>query len=240
MADRIGWVGETRRGVVAAWLDTQLAAWWSEWSTVAAVPERVDGPSFPTGAFVQLAGRNVAVASEGPGALAAALVGVGTDQAGALARYVGEEALEDLVQRLRGGGKERSRSVDAIELPASLLDPRLGAVIVNVRLSGFHLQVYLARVLVDQFAPPAKSAGMTLESRRKAIGAATARLVASLDLGEIALSELSDLRPGDVIVTHAALETPAALSTNGAGAVRIAHAVLGEHGGRRALLLTHS
>lgn len=239
VADRIGWIGESRQAAVLRWVDDHLIAWWSDWSTIAATSERCPDFEWEASAWLGYAD-SVAVGSNGPSALAGALVGVDTEDAGALARYVGEEALDDLVQRLSGSGHTASSNIDASDLPPVQKDPRLGALAITTRIGGFPLRILLTRAVVDRVSPPGHSVGAPLVARRLAVSEATVRLTATLDLGEIVLSELTDLRPGDVIATHAGLGTAPSLAIVGGGAARIAYGRLGERDGRRAFLLTHS
>lgn len=239
VADRIGWIGESRQTAVLSWLEDHVVAWWGEWSTIAAVSERFRDVGWEASAWLGCTG-SLAIGSNGASALAGALVGVDEENAGALARYVGEEALEDLVQRLNGAGHAPSDNVAACDLSPSLRDPRLGALAITTCIGGFPLRILLTRAAVDRVSPPSHSVDTPLVARRLAAGEAMVRLIATLDLGEIALSEMTDLRPGDVIATHAALGTAPTLSIEGGSADRIAHGRLGERDGRRALLLTHS
>lgn len=240
MADRIGWIGEARRRALSAWLERELAAWWSDWSTLDLTPALASDVDDQDLASWLCGGETVAVGSDGALVLAGALVGVGTQDPGALAQYIGEEALGDLVQRLCGTQPPVvPRIAERAALSASITDTRLGAVVLTARMADFQLAVHVSRSVVDRVAPPAASRHVPLAGRRAAISEATVLLTATLDLGDIALAELADLRPGDVIATHALLDTLPSLITRSDG-TRIASARLGAHEGRRALLLTHS
>lgn len=240
MVDRLGWIGASRRAATVEWLHGQVMAWWTDWSTIDALPEVGESASRREFAFWVRCGTAVAIASEGAGSLAGALVGVDGDDAGALARYVGEEALNDLARRVAGETEGVEHSSDAGELSMSLTDPRLGALTIAARIGGFEASIYLARAVIDRVARPATYDPVALSSRRAAVGEAAVRLRATLDLGEIALSELRELRPGDVIATHARLDTAPSLGIVGGSDPRVALGRLGERDGCRALQLITS
>jgi flagellar motor switch protein FliM len=75
-----------------------------------------------------------------------------------------------------------------------------------------------------------------LVGRVEAAAPVTARLSASLDLGDISLEELHGLVPGDVIATSAPLTRPIDVAMAD-GQRHVFHGQLGERGGHRALRL---
>ncbi|WP_448102719.1 FliM/FliN family flagellar motor C-terminal domain-containing protein [Luteibacter jiangsuensis] len=240
-ADRFGWLGATRRAALTAWVHAQLAAWWKDWSILAPVIESGGAAGTDASAWLK-SGDAVAVGSPGASALAAALVGVGTDQAGALARYIGEEAMTDLVRRLCGSTEAAAlETVEPGDLPRGLTEDRLGATHFRMAVCGFGLGIHLARSVADRVVPPSGPGAAALVGRRAAVGEAVSRLTVTLDLGDIALSELGGLRPGDVIVTQATLDAmPSLTVAGGSEPMPIARARLGERDGHRAVLLFHS
>lgn len=242
VADRFGWLGGTRRAALMAWVHAQLAAWWKDWSTLSPVIESNGNSNTDASASWLKSDDAVAVEWSGESALAAALVGVGTDQAGALARYIGEEAMTDLLRRLRGGAEAAAlEAVEPGDLPRGLTEERLGATHFRIAVCGFGLRIHLARSVADRVVPPSSPGVVALVARRAAVGEAVSRLTATLDLGDIALSELGGLRPGDVIVTQTTLDAMPSLTVAGSGeAAPIAHARLGARDGHRAVLLFHS
>lgn len=244
MADRFGWIGETRRRAVLAWLDVQMHQWWADWSALDAVAtssfDEGDIEGLLTGGSQALrqCGSDLLLAAPGPAALAGAFVGVAADAPGSLARYIGDEAIEDLVRRLAlGMHGEVSVPVDIGQVSRALLEPRLGSVAILVAIGGLDLRVCLARSLVSQVQAPVRARTVSLTTRRVAASDARTRLRGELDLGDIALVELRALKPGDVIVTHARLETLPTLVIDGGRSALVARAQLGEHRGQRALQL---
>lgn len=240
MAERLGWIGGTRRATFRAWLDGQLAAWWSEWSTLEAASEYLAETHGEEAGTWRLSADDLAIGTQSAATLAGALTGLPADAALALAHHIGDEALDDLVRRLGARPAPPSRGIEAAGLSISLTDARRGALAFVIRIGGVRLDIRCARPLVDRVAPPPRPGTGALVGRRSAVGETTVRLGATLDLGDIALAELADLRPGDVIATQASLDTATALTIGGTDGTRIAHARLGARDGRRALLLTHS
>jgi len=244
VADRFGWIGTTRQQFVVDWAVAQLREWWGDWSALDATPTvRLDGttyglPDTCDDATSLLFAADLLLAIPGPSVLAGAFVGVAADAPGSLASYVGEEATHDLAHRLsRDDRRKASQPLDAAELPPALSDPRLGCIALAAEIGGLTFRIRLARRLVDTIRTPERMRGVSLTTRRLAIGEASARLRGQLDLGDIALAELRALKPGDVLVTRARLETLPALVIDSDGAAVVAHAQLGEHQGRRALQL---
>jgi len=244
VADRFGWIGTTRQQFVVDWVAAQVREWWGDWSALDAAPavrlaETMDSlADAGDDATSLLLTTDFFLAIPGPSALAGAFVGVAVDAPGSLASYVGEEATHDLVHRLsRDDRRKASQLPDAAALPPALSDPRLGCVALTVEIGGLALRIRLARRLVDTIHSPERARGVSLTTLRLAIGEASARLRGQLDLGEIALAELRALKPGDVLVTRARLETLPALVIESDGAAVVARAQLGEHRGQRALQL---
>jgi len=244
VADRFGWIGESRRRAALAWIDAQVHQWWSDWSALPAAATcsfdegGIEGLLGDGSQVLRQSGSDLLLVAPGPAALAGAFVGVAADAPGSLARYIGDEAIEDLLHRLAlGMHGEVSVPVDIEQVSRTLLEPRLGSVAISVAIGGLDLRIRLARRLVNQVQAPVRARTVSLTSRRAASGDARARLRGELDLGDIALVELRALKPGDVIVTHCHLETLPTLVIDGERGALVARAQLGEHRGHRALQL---
>jgi hypothetical protein len=125
------------------------------------------------------------------------------------------------------------------EMPRHLTDERFGALDFHMDVCGFGIATYLARSVVDRVVPPGRTDTVALVGRRAAVSDAVSRVAVTLDLGDMALSELGSLRPGDVLVTQAMLDTLPSLAIVGRGeASPIARARLGARDGNRAVMLS--
>jgi len=236
-AKAFGWMGETRRRSVTAKAGALVQAWWDAWSLTAA-QATVDGGAdiVPDGVCRQVEGRGIAFCVDGD--LIAALTQRVAHEGGELAVHLERAALVDLARRLTGADSLDDSSLHAVEaVPDTLADPRWGGCALVLAVGGLRLRLWLDRRAAAAWAPLPASRPMALVARFEAAAPASARLRASLDLGEIALDELQGLLPGDVIATLAPLTRP--LDMTLAGADRpLFQGQLGERDGRRALRLS--
>ncbi|MGO4703605.1 FliM/FliN family flagellar motor C-terminal domain-containing protein [Dyella sp. 2RAB6] len=229
-------MGETRRRAVAAKAGAIVQAWWDAWAMSSAQVAADGGIDVvPDGVCRQVEGRGVVFCIDGD--LVGSLTGLAADQGGELAAHLERSALVDLARRMTGVDKlDRSSLRDIEEVPDTLADPRWGGCALVLGVGGLRLRLWLDRRAAAHWAPSPASRATPLVARIEAIAPASARLCASLDLGEIALDELQGLAPGDVIATLAPLSRP--LDITVAGIDRpLYQGQLGERDGRRALRL---
>jgi hypothetical protein len=235
VASAFGWIGQTRRQALADRLDTIVQAWWQAWA-LAPLPGKLrsDGESRLDGGQLIAEGRG-RLALQVDGSLARALCAIDDEQAGTLSRHIGQAALADLATRIVG-----TPSIShGASLPLELTDERLGACCLFLDCAGVDGIVFrLDRVLVDRLAPAPITTPKTvpLAARKDIVGPLSVRVKASLDLGEVSLGELRDLRVGDVLSTSTALHRLIDVTVAASGK-QLVRGQLGEQDGHRALLL---
>lgn len=236
-AKAFGWMGETRRRAVAAKAGALVQAWWDAWS-LAPAQVALDGGAdiVPDGVCRQADGRGIAFCVDGD--LLAALTLRDAHAGGELAAHLERSALLDLARRLTGAEVLDDASLHAVEaVPDTLADPRFGGCALVLGLGGLRLRLWLDRRAAAAWVPLRAAKPVALVARSEAVAPASARLRASLDLGEITLDELQGLAPGDVIATLAPLTRPLDLTLAGAGR-SLFQGQLGERDGHRALRLS--
>lgn len=236
MADRFGWIGTTRAQAVRARVATIAHGWLAEWRINAPEPlVTVDEPTTDL-TWRLTAGGSLALGSEPSlAALGAWLLGKPEAIDGTLPGLAGEAALTDFVARLTTA--RDAMSVATFPLASRLTDGSLGALSLVLAMDSVRMALRLDRSVVDRLAPIATSPRAELASLHDAVDGARARVVAELDLGSIALSELHGMKPGDVLMTDASLDTLPRLRLSHGGSTAFASARLGERHGRRALCL---
>jgi Type III flagellar switch regulator (C-ring) FliN C-term len=245
VADSFGWLGETRRLVLAAKLEQVLAAWWQAWG-IGESPVRAaeaDRPIADGGSWSLTAGRgSVAVCVEGAApSLAGVLTGIDDERGLSLADHLTAAALKDLldrmVQALGVGGRIEAETRD--ELPAALRKARLGAAHFVYHVGAVHLSICMDRDAIARIAPGRPASTRALTQRTEALHPVSIRLRTTLDLGTITLGELRDLRAGDVIATDTPLTQAFDLQIDESGR-HVSQGRLGSQDGRRALLVQAS
>lgn len=136
--------------------------------------------------------------------IAGCLAGVEADADPSLARDIGEGAITDLLGRMLAVPRSMIEGASAAALAASFE----GVVYLDVHVGGLTLPLGLSRSACKRLDPLPRRDPETLVRPEGAIAEQGAMLNVELDLGELALSSLSGLKPGDVIVTCAPLDTP--------------------------------
>jgi hypothetical protein len=241
VAERIGWIGSTRREAIRQRIAAVAATWWREWSCVAdgVVTVTLDAmDTHPGACAIDDAGSVAIENAAGNTLLAGALTATCSDQGNPLARFVGDAAIGDLLAMLAGqSGLEPGSAVLDVTAHAALCNEKYGATGFVLSVGPLQLRIRLSRTAADRWAPSPGTSSAPLETRQDAASDALARLAATLDLGDIALSELGGLRAGDVLVTQARLDTAPRLSLIDGTGEFVARGHLGEREGRRALRL---
>lgn len=242
MADSFGWLGETRRRVLATKLDQVLAAWWQAWG-IGESPIRAvegDGTISDGDGWWLAAGRgHVAVRAEGAAAsLAGVLTGIDDQRGQSLADHLTAAALKDLLDRIAQafGVGGRIEAETRQELPGALREARLGAGHFNYHVGAVHLAICMDRDATARIAPERPTSTRALTPRTETLHPVSIRLRAMLDLGTITLGELRDLRAGDVIATDTPLTQAFDLQIDESGK-HVSQGRLGSQDGRRALLV---
>jgi len=130
----------------------------------------------------------------------------------ASARHVLEQARLALVNALlQGLGQEPVASLDAQapHAPGAALGSRA---LLHIDLGDSTLYCLVDAALLDP-ALPALAQAAALTPRKDALGGARIRLELSLPLAELALGDINDLSPGDVLLARTRLDQPLTLSS---------------------------
>lgn len=129
----------------------------------------------------------------------------------ASARHVLDQARLALVNALlQGLGQEPLASLDdgAPHAPGAALGSRA---LLHIQLGEVALYCLVDAALLDTALPALAPAALT--PRKDAIGGARVRLQLSLPLAALALGDINDLSPGDVLLAQARLDQPLTLSS---------------------------
>lgn len=206
MADRFGWIGTSRRAVLIESLARELAGWTDAWAIGTRTwSVSLDPPDDAAPMVLASCGAALGVAVSAP--LASFLTSVNSDErASSLAKHVEAQALHALHSRLGDTASSVRLDQPVASLPGTLVRPELGAIRASAVGGACRLDLWVARALVDRWAPAAALRTESLVTRQSALGHAAVRLRTELDLGTIALADIRHLRPGDVIATTTPLE----------------------------------
>jgi hypothetical protein len=230
---QFGWISESRRsvlqGLLANLVDDWAREWWLDYANGQVTVVAVEEPAHSSRRGLPL------LSSDDAGAIAIQLStrdvdGVGrhlastaSDEGQLLAQRIGEEALANLVLRIRqraGSGKAPVLSKAA--MPMGLEHARLGAFAVAATLGRLSMELVIDRHIADRLAPPVAAAPRQLAPRHQALQQAPLRVVAMMDFGAMDLAQLSDLSVGEVLVGDRRLDEPLRIHLEGYGAVATA------------------
>lgn len=238
---RYGWLGPQRIVAVCQALNQRLSSWLGEWaspgcysSMIAAQSDAVETHSGGQWWCSPLAdGRLYLWLPHGAKArLGAWLVGASASGDHGLAAGVGARALGEAVRVLRGGIDGELTPADDVVTP-SLLQPRNAGLLLRWSVADMTAWVYLDAAGCDLVAPPLRSRA-ALAPLKQAIGTGEVTFQAVLDLGAVALSEVSSLQPGDLLRTRIPVKSGIKL-TSPCGQQTAAAGVLVAQDGRRAI-----
>lgn len=149
-----------------------------------------------------------------------------------------DDAIKDLAQRLIGV-KSVSDSIELRTLESIPVDDLLasgsGSACFTFKVGSATLYCWLNGEHMSRFQLPHDRNPQPLNRRQDSIQTQSVRLVVELDLGEIPVTGVSTLRPGDVITTGISLSRAMTVVVPGRG--RIASGHLGQSRDKRALIL---
>jgi hypothetical protein len=220
----IRWQGPSRCTAVRAVIERLLQDWQRDWAIVPGPVVVNDRPradlQAPAWQLAEGAGGGRAMAGLDRAAIArlgAALAGaptrVAADFNAALA--VGLDAVAALLSTLVGAAETL---VERPEAPAEVMSDRYGWICMEVCVGDIGFCLIVDPVLCNRIAPvPFKSA--PLQRRTVALEQTTFGLTATLELGDLDVTLVSSLRPGDILRTGIALTAPVTLSVAGGPAV---------------------
>ncbi|MEO7065592.1 MAG: hypothetical protein ABI114_01675 [Rhodanobacter sp.] len=243
---RFGWVSESRREALRALVFDAVLEWSSEW-WIHHVATDVCVRSIEHRSFVGKGSTSyistsesglLAIFMEGnrTGGLGRHLAGAdGGDDAG-WAERIGQEALEDLSMRVfRLAGAVQFPRLHHATLSPGLDRADLGTCAMAVSLGQLALSLLIDRQLVDRTVAPKAAKAMSLTTRRSALDDVPLRINAVMNFGSVKLTQLSDLRAGEVLIGDCGLEEALQICVEGRGA--IANAYLRRSGTKRAVML---
>ncbi|MFD2642008.1 FliM/FliN family flagellar motor C-terminal domain-containing protein [Pseudomonas japonica] len=118
-------------------------------------------------------------------------------------------ALVNILLQALGQAPVQDLSAAAPEAPGAALGPRA---LLRIELGDNALYCLLDAALFDAALPPL-AAPPALVERKQAIGGARVRLTLQLPLTELALGDIDDLSPGDVLRAQARLDQPLTLAS---------------------------
>lgn len=246
-AVRFAWLGATRREALCSLVATEITEWSRDW-WIQHVDTDVDvhlvdhhgfvtkdhSPYVSKGASGSLAlfmgGRRV----EG---LGHHLAGTVNEDAAGWARQIGEGALQDLSARIfRRAGVNSFEDLRQERASNALGDAELGSCILAIALGRIAFNLAVDRVIADRLVPPqATTIRPALISRHAALGNVPARMEVVMDFGSVNLTQLADLRVGEVLIGDLGLEAPLAVRIEGCEVVAMGH--LRRAGGKRSVML---
>jgi flagellar motor switch/type III secretory pathway protein FliN len=243
-AIRFGWLGDSRRAAVVSRLEDVAAGWAADWLIGYAKGEQGIEPlaewSLEAGASMPFVSRSesglVAAYLRGrsPASLGRHLAAVVTDEEGGVAQDIGESALNDLATRIhRLAGAAANDAMHSAALSVAETRASSGVFQASLSLGRMSLDILLDRDICARLVPPTKQALPRMVRRETAVDRASVRLVASLDFGEVNLSELANLRVGEVLMSDRLLEDTLDIFVEGKG--RVAQARLRRAGTHRAV-----
>lgn len=243
---RFGWLGESRRIELHALLVREVSEWsrdwWMEHSAAAIdvypLDEWVAAEELPATWHVG-EGTLQLIPHKGEAALGSHLASHVEDDTSVLAARIGRRALADLASRLGRRAGPPVQVVTEAKIGAGAYQRlELGAYMATLSLGSYTLALAIDRAFADLLAPPKNYEKAALTSRSKAINNANVSLEIRIPLGSAPLSQLDDLRVGEVLVGDALLTAPVEVWVSGANTV--AFAKLGEGESSRVITLTHS
>lgn len=214
---RFGWLGESRRTALHSLLLKVISDWSHDWwlnhSAAAVDVYPIDEWRLPMDAAEYLAvkglGRMMLCPVQGKAGLGAHLAGNPGDEKGELAKKIGDEALIDLGNRIeRRAGLVRMESWQVTEPPADMLKSYLGAYIATASLGEFAIDLAFDRAIADALVPPKPLGASSLVSRQAAMERSPIAVDIYLPLGVTKLSQLDDLRVGEILIGDATLADP--------------------------------
>jgi hypothetical protein len=243
---RFGWIGEARRAALRALLAAEVGDWSRDW-WLRHSPGEVDVSAIEL-ELVRGKAEAVWVSNNAMGGLLLYLDGKGADAVGrqlagatgdrdeGLGQHIGEDALADLVLRIRRrAGDTQVAAFTRGNVPDGFDDPRWGAYAVALTMGRLQLDLVVDRRLIDRLVPPPAVSELPLLSREIALGNAAVPITASMDFGSISLTQLADLRVGEVLVGDRKLDEVLSLQVDGQGAMATGH--LRRRGNQRAVVL---
>ncbi|MFC4527553.1 hypothetical protein ISN76_07720 [Dyella halodurans] len=243
---RFGWLGESRRIELHALLVREVSEWSREW-WMAHSAAAIDVYPLDEWASVEEspatwrvgAGTLQLIPHKGEAALGSHLAAHLEDDASALAARVGGRSLADLASRL---GRRAGAPVQVVTEDKNGVGAyqrlELGAYMATLSLGSYTLALAMDRAFADLLAPPKHYEKAALTSRSQAINGANVSLEVCIPLGSAQLSQLDDLRIGEVLVGDALLTAPVEVRVTGVNTVAFAR--LGEGESSRVITLTHS
>ena len=242
---RFGWLGEARRAAlrtsIAAEVMDWSRAWWMHHAPGEVDVRSIEPDSLYSRAVMPLVSANDAgvlvlhLNGKSTDAIGRHLAGAASDEDAGLAQRIGQDALEDLVLRLRRkAGAMKIAALCPDVTPLALEDARLGAYAVALSLGRMELGLVIDRRLADCLAPSSAIKSVSLVPRQAAIGHAALTVTAVMNFGSINLSQLSDLCVGEVLVGDRRLEDTLHIHVDGHIAVANGH--LRRQGTKRAVM----
>lgn len=230
--------GRQRTERIQAVLQQRLDHWRAQWAAepgschVQPVPEH--GPDV-AGQWWACTTRHIHLCLPGNAlaTLGSALASVPDGQGAALAQAIGRRAVLDLMTELGA-----TAVADAPAPSTTQLDRRHGVLGFALELPGTVAALYLPISVCDALAPPVLDAPLpALLPRRTALLGSSARLVATLDLGDAPLDAASALRPGEILGGSRIADAVVRVQDAAGNTVFTAHLHTAE--GRKALRCTH-
>lgn len=241
---RFGWLGDSRRAALAQLIKAELTAWSRDWWVHHAAEEilvdHLDREPSPQA--------RAHVATAPSGALAMYLGGKDLDAFGkhlsgavesadsGWAQRIGEEALVALAERLfRSAGISHASKLCESSGKPEFDERRFGALHLSVALGRLVWTLSVDRQLADRLVPPKETGATSLTSRATALDQANVGVRAILEFGFVDLTDLSDLRAGEILVGERRLQDTLHLHIEGQAAV--ASGYLKRSGTHRAVVL---
>ncbi|WP_426271806.1 FliM/FliN family flagellar motor C-terminal domain-containing protein [Dyella kyungheensis] len=245
-APRFGWLGESRRIELHALLVRDVSEWsrdwWMEHSSAAIDVYPLDAwvPAKEPPATWRLgAGTLELLSHRGEAALGSYLSAHAGDDSSLLASRIGHRALADLALRLSRRAQAPLGNLSEGESPLDACHRlELGAYMATVSLGRFTFALAMDRAVVDLLVPVKSPEKAALAPRAQAMNGVDVSLEVCIPLGSASLSQLDDLRVGEVLVGDALLSAPVEIRL--VDGHSIAFATLGERDSSRAVTLTHS
>ncbi|MDE3071434.1 MAG: hypothetical protein KGJ63_01745 [Pseudomonadota bacterium] len=243
---RFGWLGESRRAALCSSVCAEVAEWSREWwvhhASLGVDVQWAGHRRFVAQGPMPLVSINPAgslgmfLGSNGLDRIGRHLAGADEDEDAGWAHRIGEEALADLAARIcRRGGISKFSSLSESVSSHDLERTDLGSGVVAIALGELEWVLAMDRPLVDRLAPPRETRQSGLASRQSALDGAPLRVEAVIDFGSVNLTDLSDLRVGEILVGDRGLEEAMQLHLEGYGAVAMGY--LRRMGTQRAVLL---
>jgi hypothetical protein len=242
---RFGWLGEARRAAlrtsIAAEVMDWSRAWWMHHAPGEIDVRSIEPDSLYSRAAMPLVSANDAgvlvlhLNGKATEAIGRHLAGAASDEDAGLAERIGQDALDDLVLRIRRkAGAMKIAALCPDVAPLALEHARVGAYAVVLLLGRMELGLVIDRRLADGLAPPSAVKGLNLLPRPAAIGHAELTVTAVMNFGSIDLAHLSDLCVGEVLVGDRKLEDTLHIYVDGHIAVANGH--LRRQGTKRAVM----